>query len=97
MFTELIAETRGLTLTLLTFHRCIVYPAILGVIGYWYVQDSDDTGKVCASTLTSCIFVCSMLSAFVQPFGILWIGFLLIHAGLGSTNSVRKPITKRVN
>ncbi|KAI8582308.1 hypothetical protein K450DRAFT_228349 [Umbelopsis ramanniana AG] len=29
-----------------------------------------------------------MLSAFVQPFGILWIGFLLIHAGLGSTNSI---------
>ncbi|CAO3686637.1 unnamed protein product [Umbelopsis ramanniana] len=43
---------------------CIVYPAILGVIGY------------------------CMLSAFVQPFGILWIGFLLIHAGLGSTNSL---------
>ncbi|KAH8554692.1 major facilitator superfamily domain-containing protein [Umbelopsis sp. PMI_123] len=43
---------------------CIVYPAILGVVGY------------------------CMLSAFVQPFGILWVGFLLIHAGLGSTNSI---------
>jgi len=43
---------------------CIVYPALLGVVGY------------------------CMLSAFVQPFGFLWIGFVLIHAGLGSTNSL---------
>ncbi|GAB5586186.1 hypothetical protein Unana1_01086 [Umbelopsis nana] len=43
---------------------CIVYPALLGVVGY------------------------CMLSAFVQPFGFLWFGFVLIHAGLGSTNSL---------
>ncbi|CAM0142503.1 unnamed protein product [Umbelopsis sp. WA50703] len=43
---------------------CIVYPAILGIVGY------------------------CMLSAFVQPFGLLWVGFVLIHAGLGSTNSI---------
>ncbi|KAG2184714.1 hypothetical protein INT43_000627 [Umbelopsis isabellina] len=43
---------------------CIVYPALLGVVGY------------------------CMLSAFVQPFGLLWVGFVLIHAGLGCTNSI---------
>jgi hypothetical protein len=37
-------------------YRCIVYPALLGVVGYWYVQAHDNDDLVLASMCCSNVF-----------------------------------------